>query len=493
MTAMRIVTGGISHETTTFAPIPTTWLSYDERFNLRGEAILEAFRGTNTPIGGFMEGAAAHGFELVPTLFAEAFPSAPTPRRIFDRLVGELVDRVAEALPADALLLDLHGAMVVEGIDDAESGILGALRDLVGPAIPIVAQLDIHSHMSHRMIELADVLIGRETYPEVDMAERARECADVLMRILRDGLRPVSALHRVPMAWCGNDVTAVPPASEAIAELHRIERQPGVVCGSIAIGYPFADVPDMGVSAWVVTDGDRDLAQSCADNLGRWIYDRRETWWDFPMPSTREALALARREGAFPVVFADTNDNTGGGTGGDSTGMLQAFLEADLEDACLLYIVDAEAIARCREAGVGATVRLEVGAKSSPLQGRPVRMTAEVTALGDGRFRYEGPMYRGLEGNLGPSACIRQGGVHVVLVSKREQPFDPALARTLGLEPRRMRFIGLKSSGHFRASFGTWAGAIHVVYEPSVHDFTLRTMPFHRLGRPLYPINGRWE
>src|SRR5262245_38401290 len=232
---MRIVTGGISHETTTFAPIPTTWQSFDERFNLRGEAILEAFRGTNTPIGGFMDAAAEHSFELIPTLFAEAFPSAPTPRRIFDRLLGELLDRVEEALPVDGMLLDLHGAMIAEGIDDVESRILGALRGLVGRGIPIVAQLDIHSHMSHEMVELADVLIGRETYPEADMAERGRECAGVLSRILRGGLRPVSALHRVPMAWCGNDLTALPPASEAIAELHRIERQPGIVCGSIAI------------------------------------------------------------------------------------------------------------------------------------------------------------------------------------------------------------------------------------------------------------------
>lgn len=490
---MRVVTGGISHETSTFTPIPTTWGSYDERFNLRGAAVLETFRGTNTPIGGFIEGSGSHGFELVPTLFTEAFPSAPTPRRIFDLLLGELLQRIEEAVPIDGVLLDLHGAMIAEGIDDAESHILASVRGLVGPKVPIVAQLDLHSHMSHRMIEIADVLIGRETYPEVDMAERGRECADVLARILKDGLRPATALHQVPMAWCGNDVTAMPPASEAIAELHRIEREPGVVCGSIAMGFPFADVPDMGVSVFVVTDGDKALAQSYADHLGEWIFDRRQVWWDFPMPSTREALDLARIEQRFPVIFADTNDNTGGGTAGDSTGMLEVFLEAKLEDACLLYIVDPEAVAQCAQAGVGATVTLNVGGKSSPLQGRPVRMTAEVMGLADGRFRYDGPMYAGLEGNLGPSAWIRQVGVHVVLVSKREQPFDAALARTLGLEPRRMRYLGLKSSGHFRASFGSWAGAIHVVYEPSVHDFTLRTLRFHRLGRDLYPVDGRWQ
>jgi hypothetical protein len=118
---MRVVTGGISHETSTFTPIPTTLGSYDERFNLRGAAMLETFRATNTPIGGFIEGAEVHGFELIPTLFVEAFPSAPTPRRVFDLLLGELLQRIEEAGPIDGVLLDLHGAMICEGIDDAES------------------------------------------------------------------------------------------------------------------------------------------------------------------------------------------------------------------------------------------------------------------------------------------------------------------------------------------------------------------------------------
>lgn len=485
---MRVVTGGISHETSTFTPVATTWENYDEHFSLRGADVIETFRGTNTPIGGFLQGAAVHGFELIPTLFAEAFPSGPTPRRIFDALVGELVLRIEAAGSVDGVLLDLHGAMVAEGVDDAEGQILTAVREAVGARVPIVAQLDIHSHMSQRMVEVADVLIGRETYPEVDMTERGEECASVLVRILRDGLRPEMALHQIPMAWCGNDVTAEPPMSEAIDELHRIEAQPGVVCASIGQGYPFADVPDMGASVFVVTDGNQALAQSHADQLGEWIFARRRTWWDFPTPTTREALRQVRADGRFPVVFADTNDNTGGGTPGDSTGMLQAFVEEGLEDACVLYMVDPEAIARCTEAGVGARVTLDVGGKSLK-QGPPVRMEVDVIALSDGRFRFDGPMYAHLEGNLGPSAYVRQNGIHVVLVSRREQPYDAAFARTLGLEPREMRYIGLKSSGHFRASFGPLAGAIHVVFEPGIHDFSLRNLRFRRHGRKLYPID----
>ena len=236
---MRIVTGCISHETSTFTPVVTTRASFFDRFgDVRGPAIIEKFRGTNTPTGGFIEGAAVHGFDLIPTIFAEAHPSGPAPRAVFDGIVQELLDGIAAAGPIDGVLLELHGAMVAEGVDDGEGHILAAVRNLVGPAVPIVAQLDIHSSVSPRMVAMADVLIGRESYPEIDMAARGRECADVLVRILTEGLRPTMALHQLPMIWGMNQVTAHPPMNAAIAELHRIEAQPGVICGSIATGFP---------------------------------------------------------------------------------------------------------------------------------------------------------------------------------------------------------------------------------------------------------------
>lgn len=484
----RIVTGAISHETSTFTPVATTWDSYRERHYLHGADIIETFRGTNTPTGGFIEGAGAHRFELIPTVYATAYPSGPTPAAIFTTILGELLDGIHAAGRVDGVLLELHGSMVAEGIDDADGHILAAVRSAVGPKVPVVGQLDIHSNMSSLMIDSADVLIGRETYPEVDMAERGRECADVLARIVTEGLRPTMALHQVPMVWGTRQVTAHPPMREAIARLHAIEARPGVVCGSIATCYALADVPDMGASVYIVTDNDRPLAQRHADDLGRWIFERRADW-HAPMPSTQACLRQAQAAGRFPVIFADWYDNTGGGSPGDSTGMLRTFIEAGLTDACILYIVDRDAVDRCHAAGAGAVLDVEAGGKSSPLQGMPVKMRARVVALSDGRFRYDGPMYSGLENTMGPSAHIEHNGVHVLLVSKREQPFDTAFARTLGLDPRRMTYIGVKSAAHFRSGFEAWAGAIYEVSEPSVHNPATGALPFRRLGRTLYPFN----
>ncbi len=487
---MRIIIGAISHETSTFTPVSTTRESYEERFGLlRGAQILETFRDSNTPIGGFIAGADAHGFELIPTILAEPHPSGPTPRSLFDEILAELLAGIRSAGAIDGILLELHGAMVAEGVDDGEGHILEAVRRLVGPKVPIVVQLDIHSNISYRMVALADVLIGRETYPEVDMAERGRECADVLDLILHEGLRPEMALCRIPMAWGMNQVTAHLPMREAIEYLHRIEARPGIVCASIATCFPLADIPDMGASVYVVADGDRALAQDAADELGAWLFERRADW-QLAMPRTGDLLPAAETAGLFPVVFADRNDNPGGGAPGDSTGMLQAFLTAKLQDACLLYIVDPEAIAQCQAVGVGANLELMVGGKSSPLQGAPCRMHVEVVALSDGAFEYDGPMYVGLQGRMGPSAHIRQDGVHVLLVSEREQPFDTAFARTLGLDPRSMRYIGVKSAAHFRAGFEDWAGAVHVVGEPGVHDMETAGLTFRHLGRNVYPFDN---
>lgn len=489
----RVIVGGISHETSTFTPIATTRQSFEERFLLRGAEILNVMQGTNTTIGGFIDGAGQHGFEPIPTLLAEAHTGAPTSRSVFDELVGELLEGIKNAGLVDGVLLELHGSMCAgdldgpDGVPDAEGHILAAVRQIVGPDVPILAELDIHSNVTPLMVEMADVLIGRRSYPEIDMAERARDCADVLTRIWNEGLQPTMALHQIPMVWGMNQVTAHSPMKEAIAELRRIEALPGVVCGSIATCYFLADVPDMGASVYVVTDADPEVAQQYADELGQWCYERRADW-HFEMPTTREALADFQTAERWPVIFADMRDNTGGGSPGDSTGMLRAFVEAGVRDACVLNITDPEAVQQCHAAGVGTTLTLDVGGKSSPLQGEPVRMTARVVALSDGRFRYDGPMFAGLESNLGPSAHIEQDGIHVLLTTLREQPFDTAFAKSLQLDPRQMRFIGVKSAAHFRAGFESWAGAICVVSEPGVHN--LGHLPFRRLNRKLYPFDA---
>jgi microcystin degradation protein MlrC len=488
---MRIACGGISHETSTFITQPTTIADFVGGFGLyRGEEIFKRFRGANMCTGGFIDGAAKHGFELVPLLWTFAYPSGPIARKDYETLKGELVERLKAADQAarlDGVLLDLHGAMVVEGIDDGDADIIEAVRQVVGPDRPVVATTDLHGNHTARRVKAADAIIGFDTYPHVDMGDRGREAADVIVRIVRGEIKPVMAIRQLPLFWSSQcQVTAHPPMDEVLRRVHAMEQRPGIVSVTISTGFPWADVPDLGASVMVVADRDQKLAQATADELGDWVWEHRERWYK-PSTNVREALAAGEKEGKYPIMLADYNDNTGGGTPGDSTEVLKTFVDMGLKDALVLYVVDNETVAQAHAAGVGKTIKAAVGGKSDRRQGEPVRMEAEVVAITDGAFRYDGPMYAGLTGNMGPSAWLRSGGVSVVVVTKREQPLDAAFARSLGIDCTKMRYIGVKSAVHFRSGFEKIAGSIYTVDAQAIHSHVMSKMEFHKRRRPMFP------
>jgi microcystin degradation protein MlrC len=490
---MRILTGGVCHETSTFAATPTTLADFEQGFGLfRGEEILQRFRGANTCTGGFIDGAREHGVELAPLLWTFAYPGGLIRREDYESLKQEFFDRLradeAQHGPAAGALIDLHGAMVVEGIDDADGDFLAAVRHALGPDRPIVVTTDLHANHTRRRAELADAIIGYDTYPHIDMAERGREAAALIARTLRGEVRPVTAIHPLPLFWStACQVTAHPPMDEVLRRVHAAEQRPGVLSATIATGFPWADVPDVGASVLAVTDDDAALAQSVADELGAWIWENRRRWHKPPM-SVREALAEGERLGRYPIILADHADNTGGGTPGDSTEILRTFLELDLRDALILYIVDPEAAEAAHRAGAGTRLEIAVGGKSDPRQGPPVMMNVEVMAVSDGAFTYDGPMYAGLTGNMGRSAWLRQNGVSVVVVTAREQPLGPAFARTLGIDCATMKYIALKSAAHFRASFEPIAGAIYNVDAEAIHTHDVARLPYRRRTRPMFPV-----
>jgi microcystin degradation protein MlrC len=386
------------------------------------------------------------------------------------------------------VLLELHGAMVVEQIDDADGDLVAAVREAVGPHRPIVFTQDLHGNHTRRRVEQADALVGYDTFPHVDMAERGLEAAGIIAGTVRGEIRPVSAIRPLPLFWStSRQVTAQPPMNEVIQRVHEMERRDGVICITVATGFPWADVPDVGSSVVAVADGDRQLAQRTADELGDWIWQRRERWVAPPV-SVTEALEQGEALGRYPIILADHADNTGGGSPGDSTEVLRTFLSRGLRDAVLLYLVDPQVAEQAHAAGVGSRLRVSLGGKSAPVQGPPVEGEAEVKALSDGTFRFDGPMFAGLDGSLGRTAWLQMEGVAVVVVSGREQPFDTALARSLGIDCRAMKYIALKSAAHFRAAFEPFAGSIHNVDAAGIHTHRFNELRYRKRTRPVYPI-----
>lgn len=503
---MRIATGGIAHETNTFATRPTTIEEFRSRGGFPaltvGPPLLDALRGSNSCTGGFIEAAEELDAELVPLIWTFAQPSGIVQQAAYDELVGLLVEQLEDALPVDGVLFDLHGAMVTEGLEDAEGDILARVRDVVGPDTPIVATLDLHANITPRMAEVADALIGYDTYPHVDCAERGAEAVRILAETMRGGLRPVRGFAQVDMLiGPPKQCTLIAPMKDVFALVHEVERREGIIAVTLSGGFAFADIRDAGASVVVHADGDGELAQETAEEIAAHIWERRE---EFRVEVTlvEEAVREALGEGEGTVVLADGSDNPGGGAPCDGTVMLGALVQAlgqygggdDQPPAAepvatVAIIADPEAVARAVEAGVGRTVTLTVGGKTDRHHGEPLTLSGQVRLISDGNYRNRGPMMTGLPVAMGRTVVFVVGGVEVLLTERRVQPFDRQAVRSVGIEPSQRRVIGLKSAVHFRADYGPIATRIFDLDTPGVHNPDLTRYDYRRLRRPMWPLD----
>ncbi|NDV85453.1 microcystin degradation protein MlrC [Aurantimonas aggregata] len=493
MTKPRIAVGGFMHETNTFGPSKAGidafiegggWPALSE-----GAALIEATRDVNMGICGFVEAAEAEGWDLVPTLWCAASPSAHVTEAAFEDIAGRIIAGIEAAGPLDGVYLDLHGAMVAEHVDDGEGELLARVRAVVGPNVPIVASLDLHANVTQTMVDAADALIAYRTYPHVDMAETGRRAAAYLGRRL-DGQRDAKAFRQVPflipIAW---QCTGMEPCRSLYASLPPFEAD-GIASISLLTGFPAADFADCGPSI-VAYAPTQEAADRAADALLDAI-SRRET--DFagkvfaPDAGVAEAIALsanARR----PVVIADTQDNPGAGGDSDTTGMLRALVTADAQRAAIGVIVDPQAAAEAHRAGVGATVSLGLGGKSGIAGDAPFEAAFIVESLSDGQLVAAGPFYGGARMQLGPSACLRIGEVRIVVGSRKAQMADQEMYRFVGIEPTEQAILVNKSSVHFRADFEPIAETILVCAAPGPMPVDPAALPFTRLrhGMRLSP------
>ena len=489
--AMRIAVAGIEHETCGFA-VPShtdraTTLKSVAR-NLKYGEELRGLGAANTIVDGLVRGVRDSGHELVPLLWIDANTSAPVTRDSLENAIEELLDRLRAALPVDGVLLSLHGSFAAEGVDDADGEVLSRVRDLVGPRVPIMAVHDLHCNLSPVMERAADAMVVERTYPHVDMAERALHAAHIMARTVTGEVRPTMAVRFLPLLWsAARMIDAEPPMSDAVQMLRELDRRPRVLSASLGVGYQWIDSPTVGASVIVVTDNDQSLAERYVDELAAWVWERRSQWQRAPL-TAQAALEQGEQLGNYPIVLAEQGDNTGGGAPGDATEILRLFIERKLVPSAVLYMVDPEVAAQAVAAGVGAVLDIALGGKSHAQFGPSVLMRVRVRGVSNGHFIYDGPMWQGVVGEMGPSAWLEQDGVHVVVISERHQPVDLAFCRSLGLDCREMRYLAVKSTGHFRSGFGPIAGSIFNVDTASalVHDF--RRLPYTRLGRKMYPL-----
>jgi microcystin degradation protein MlrC len=482
----RIAIGGFQHETNTFAPVKADLEQFETCAGQprvpRGESIFEVMQGLNLPISGFIAQARAAGHELVPTQWAMATPSAHVTDQAFEAISGNILQDIAAAGPLDAVYLCLHGAMVTESHEDGEGELLRRVRRAVGPDLPVVVSLDLHSNTTKQMVELATALVAYRTYPHVDMAETGQRAALLLDRILRDGTAPTKSFRKlpflIPLVW---QCTMIEPANSIYQRLRAMERvSPAIRSLSFTPGFPPADIAECGPA--VVAYGNSPLsADEAADELARIVTNAEGqfagTLHD-PDEGVREAM---RRYKDKPIVLADTQDNPGAGGASDTVGLLEALVRNKAMDAVFGLLYDPSAAQAAHDAGAGAQLDLAIGAGSGQPGHAPFRGRFTVEALSDGDFAGTGPMKRGTHYQMGPMAVLRTDGVRVVLSSGKTQVNDQALLRHLGIVLERQRILAIKSSVHFRADFTELAGDILVVVAPGPNVADHLALDFKRL------------
>jgi microcystin degradation protein MlrC len=483
---VRFFVAMLMHETNTFSTISTDRAMFEAHDLRYGGELLETFRGTGTCLGGMIDAAAGAGMTLVPSLAAS--PAGRVTKDFYAEARDRLLADLRAAGPLDGVLLDLHGAMVVEGLDDAEGDLLAAVRGVVG-SLPIAVTLDFHANVTRAMVQTATLLHGYKTYPHVDMDVRGREATARLADVVAGRLRPAVAYRQPPLLPpIAGQLTLRGPMRRLYDLADAMERRPAVVSVSVFAGFPLADIPDAGLSIYVVTNGDQPLAEALADELAAAAWALRREFLHSALP-VRDAVARALALDGRPVVLADIADNTGGGAAGDTTELLRELLRVGARPATVACLWDPEAARACGQAGAGATLTLPVGGKVDPRHGAPVTVTGRVRTLSDGRFVYKGPMSRGVEGRLGLTAVLDVNDLKIILISHRRQTLDPEMISFVGIDPLAEKILAVKSSVHYRAAFEPIARAILEVDAPGLSSSNLGRFTFTRVRRPIFPLD----
>ncbi|MDE0758991.1 MAG: M81 family metallopeptidase [Pseudomonadales bacterium] len=478
----RILIAGISHETNTYCQGETETSDF---YQMRGDTIFRA-AGTESSLGGALATCTELDFEIVPVLIVSAQPSGTINFETYVAFKQEILAGIDSAKPIDGVFLELHGAGVVNGIEDLEGDLAQAVRDKVGEAVPITASFDLHGNVTQRMADALDGVFACHQYPHVDMHLRAEEAIRLISRMLAENFRPVIHVETVPMLM--PTTTTFEGIGQRMLEfILEIEQTPGVIDVSWFHGFPYTDISHVGSHVVVTTESNHELAEDVARRAATHLWQQRESFRPLSL-SAEAAVNQAMLSDSGTVVINETSDNCGGGSPGDGTHLLKAMLDAELDNACFGFIVDSSVAEQAHAAGVGATISVELGAKTDNLHGDPLCLTVYVKALHDGRLIMQA-MGKASPLNIGKMARLICNGMDIVVASRRSQTFDPGPFEAVGIDVRKYSIVALKSSNHFRAGFSDVATQIVTADPPGLTTHHIEVFDRLNCDWPMWPVD----
>ncbi len=494
MSHRKLVIAMMMHETNTFSPLATPIASFGPRGPLAGDAAIAEFTSTNTLLGGFLQVAREIDATITVPIAADARPSGCVARDAYEEMCEAILSSIGKG--CDGVFLALHGAMVAEHCDDGEGELLRRIR-AVAPGLPIAVGLDFHANVTAAMVENATVITGYRTYPHVDMALTAQRAGRTLVRALDGEVSPALIWGSRPLL---TSTLVHAPSRQPMKDIMDLaiaaETDGAVLNASVFGGFLLADVPYLGCSAVIVADRTTAEAARLRDRLLDLAWERRRAFQYTGEPLAAQ-IARARTLEGGPIVLADHGDNTGSGGTQDVMSVLEEAMRQGLEDVVAGPICDPAAVTRLIEAGVGATVTLDVGGKIDMpevgLKGKPLTVTGRVRCVTDGEFEVTGPMNTGMRLRIGRTAVLDTGPVQIVVSERRSEPFDLGVFTHCGIDPRRKKYLLLKSRQHFRAGFEPIARHIVMCDGEGVTASDLRRFSYRNRPTPMYPFEPDLE
>ncbi len=486
----RIGIVALLHESNTFSSQPTTVESFEQSLLLTGQPIRAAMADAHHEVGGFFAGLDAAGAEAVPLLAARALPSGTIRASDFSALVARLLTAVKDAGKLDGILVAPHGATVSEQHADADGYWLAALRANTPPGLPIIGTLDAHANLSALMVDSCDALIAYRTNPHLDQRERGIEAAKLMMSTVRNEVKPVMVAAFPPLAisidrQCTEEPHLIPLYETADKQLSRAQ----VLSNSILLGFPYADVAEMGSSVIVVTDRDKELANSLANDLANQMWSMRDDLRG-KFICVDDALAQCRTLPG-PVCLLDMGDNVGGGSSADGTQLLAAIHAAQLGPA-FGCIFDPAAVMACDQASPGASLRLRIGGKTDRLHGEPIELDLTVRSMHDGLFQEPMPRHGGITSfDQGRTAiCQTEGGLTLMLTSKRMVPFSLQQLKSFGLDPHKFQILVAKGVNAPIAAYREVCKHFIRVDTIGSTCADMTKLPFVNRRKPMFPFEA---
>lgn len=495
---LRIATAGYQHESNTFSAIPASLDQWRRSGILEDAAAIRAeYETSQSTLAGFFAAARKDPeVELVPLFFTRLTPMGALTPEATEFIFGRIVQALRDNGPWDAVLLPLHGAAVSESALDADGELVRRVREAVGPKVPIGVSLDMHANIAQQLVDNADIVTVYQTNPHIDAFAQAVACAELTFQTARGQIRPTSALEMPPLVVnILNQGTSDAPMRELLKVADAQRQRPGVLSVSVVEGYPYADVPEMGMSFIAITNNDPALARDVAHRIAKAAWELRAALNQGGTP-VDDALVRAQAAPAGPVVLFDVGDNVGGGSPGDSTHILHAARRLGITNL-LQAVCDPDVVRMAEAAGVGGRIEVAIGGKKDTLHGAPFAIQARVTALSDGRYEETGPTHGGFRFyNDGPSCALRtDDGLTLIITSHGAGSSSLQQFRALGVEPTAMKIVVAKGVHSPRPAMEPIAKQMIWVATPGVTTADLGTFTYRHRRVPLFPLerDTHWE